>query len=205
LTVGTGPDCVYDFNYSAVIPTGGTALCLRMSQLMAATSVNSCYYQAVTLTTGQVYGLDGKIKLTNTASNQYWVEFYLTSKLPTNNGPDVVEIKDTTIELAWLKPAAWGGVDNYDGNISALASSKRDTIKKTGTYYFVIKSGTYQGMVDAVLDNLTLSKLTFTGVKNESASIVKSFDLQQNYPNPFNPSTSISYKVSKEGFVSLKV
>jgi hypothetical protein len=129
----------------------------------------------------------------------------LTSKLPTNNGPDVVEIKDTTVELAWLKPAAWGGVDNYDGNISALASSKRDTIKKTGTYYFVIKSGTYQGMVDAVLDNLTLSKLTFTGVKNESASIVKSFDLQQNYPNPFNPSTSISYKESKEGFVSLKV
>ncbi len=31
------------------------------------------------------------------------------------------------------------------------------------------------------------------------------FDLSQNYPNPFNPSTTISYKLSAVGYVTLKV
>jgi hypothetical protein len=31
------------------------------------------------------------------------------------------------------------------------------------------------------------------------------YKLFQNYPNPFNPSTRISYKINKEGFVSLMV
>jgi hypothetical protein len=205
LTVGGTANCIYDFNYSTDFPTGGTAPCLRISQLTAGSTVNSVYYQAVTLTSGQVYALDGLIKISNSASSQYWIEFYLSSVLPTNLGPDVVANGDTTVELAWLKPAAWGGVDNYNGKLSALTSSRRDTIKKTGTYYFIIKSGTYAGMVDAVLDNLTLNNLVFTGVKNEPASVVKSFGLEQNYPNPFNPGTSIMYQVSKEGLVSIKV
>lgn len=204
LTVGAyTANSTYDFNYSTAFPTGGTAPCLRVSSTAGAT--NTAYYQAVTLTTG-IFALDGLIKNSTTTSADYWVEFYLTSKLPTNLGPDVVAIQDTTVEFVWLKQSGWGGVDNYDGKLSALPSSMLDTIKKAGTYYLVIKTGTLgTGKVDAVIDNLNLSKLTVTGVKNESASIVKSFDLQQNYPNPFNPSTSISYKVSKEGFVSLKV
>ncbi|MCU0372878.1 MAG: T9SS type A sorting domain-containing protein [Ignavibacteria bacterium] len=31
------------------------------------------------------------------------------------------------------------------------------------------------------------------------------YKLFQNYPNPFNPTTKISYKINKEGFVSLMV
>src|SRR5450759_82229 len=43
------------------------------------------------------------------------------------------------------------------------------------------------------------------GVAKGPVSVVKEFALDQNYPNPFNPSTSITYQVSKEEFVSLKV
>jgi len=31
------------------------------------------------------------------------------------------------------------------------------------------------------------------------------YSLSQNYPNPFNPSTSISYSISKEGFVRISL
>ena len=40
---------------------------------------------------------------------------------------------------------------------------------------------------------------------NESEITPQNFELLQNYPNPFNPSTIISYKISKAGFVSLRV
>ena len=42
-----------------------------------------------------------------------------------------------------------------------------------------------------------------TGITNHESPLT--YSLKQNYPNPFNPSTKISYSISKQGFVSLKV
>ena len=44
-------------------------------------------------------------------------------------------------------------------------------------------------------------------VNKEKSSLQQSEDykLYQNFPNPFNPVTKISYKIQKEGTVSLKV
>ncbi|MBK7228531.1 MAG: T9SS type A sorting domain-containing protein [Ignavibacteriales bacterium] len=43
-----------------------------------------------------------------------------------------------------------------------------------------------------------------TGV-DESPAVVNEFALEQNYPNPFNPSTSISFTLTANQFVTLKV
>ncbi len=46
---------------------------------------------------------------------------------------------------------------------------------------------------------------TFLNVVENNSNAKMDFSLDQNYPNPFNPSTSISYQLSKSGYVSLKV
>ncbi len=44
-----------------------------------------------------------------------------------------------------------------------------------------------------------------TGFSNSTSQIPDRYFLSQNYPNPFNPVTNISFGISKQGFVSLKV
>lgn len=39
----------------------------------------------------------------------------------------------------------------------------------------------------------------------DKINLINDFVLEQNYPNPFNPSTSISFKLAKASFVTLKV
>ena len=87
-----------------------------------------------------------------------------------------------------------------------------------------LSSGSYQ-LVSSVVDysstsvsNVTLESsnnylnvdvvLTadgLTSVKSESNNVVTTYALSQNYPNPFNPSTSISYQLPVNGFVTIKV
>lgn len=43
-----------------------------------------------------------------------------------------------------------------------------------------------------------------TGI-DERSETVKEFQLSQNYPNPFNPTTKIEYRLSKSGWVNLRV
>jgi photosystem II stability/assembly factor-like uncharacterized protein len=44
-----------------------------------------------------------------------------------------------------------------------------------------------------------------TSVAHNNSSFPAKFELSQNYPNPFNPVTNISFQLSSESFVSLKI
>jgi len=43
------------------------------------------------------------------------------------------------------------------------------------------------------------------GIENTGGQVPSSFSLSQNFPNPFNPTTNFEFRISKSGFVSLKV
>lgn len=81
-------------------------------------------------------------------------------------------------------------------NPAGVTSSQALTI--TDTLFLV--SGTLSGPYTAG----TTVKVS-TDVQDQGTGIPQEYSLQQNYPNPFNPSTSISYQLPANGFVSLKV
>ncbi|MGE5429425.1 MAG: Ig-like domain-containing protein [Syntrophomonadaceae bacterium] len=55
-------------------------------------------------------------------------------------------------------------------------------------------------------DNLRAANVSFVGVEKENGTgKPSSYALDQNYPNPFNPSTTLSYQIPGNSFVSLKV
>ena len=65
--------------------------------------------------------------------------------------------------------------------------------------------GGYDG-VTVWLDSIVVTEAEETDVlKQDQITTPEAFSLSQNYPNPFNPSTTISYNLSKSGYVSLKI
>ncbi len=50
---------------------------------------------------------------------------------------------------------------------------------------------------------LQFNNETITGIDNSRGNISNTFNLEQNYPNPFNPTTTINYKISRSGYVTL--
>src|SRR5574338_29578 len=49
------------------------------------------------------------------------------------------------------------------------------------------------------------TKLAVTDVEETKSALPAMFSLSQNYPNPFNPSTTISYQIPSQQFVTIKV
>jgi len=66
-----------------------------------------------------------------------------------------------------------------------------------------VQSGTYQYRLKQVDFNGNFEYFTLKNSINIGAP--SKYSLSQNYPNPFNPSTKISYQISKDEFVTMKI
>ncbi len=60
-------------------------------------------------------------------------------------------------------------------------------------------------VADRLTDENILEKANIKQVELTETLVIKDYELFQNYPNPFNPSTTISFQMPKDGFVTLKI
>ncbi|MFZ1320989.1 MAG: T9SS type A sorting domain-containing protein [Ignavibacteria bacterium] len=116
-----------------------------------------------------------------------------TTSQEQNNSGFEVERSDNFIE----GQEAWKKIDfiNGAGNSSEEKNySYEDKSLPSGKYKYRLKQIDFNGNFE------------YHELSNEVViGIPSSTELMQNYPNPFNPVTNISYRLSENGFVSLRV
>jgi hypothetical protein len=97
-------------------------------------------------------------------------------------------------------------VSDLDGtySINGLADGNYTLVSNTVSYQDAQISNIIVDGESVQEVNLLLNPDGVTGIENNSLTVTQ-YELSQNYPNPFNPSTTISYSLPTDGFVSLTI
>jgi len=120
-----------------------------------------------------------------------------------------------------------GGVDR-DNEYAQLTTFATNVLRPINNgFYTDLSASNYEVDSTGVVDSKNAYAMVLKGIKTPlevgkvrklsgkqefvmptigyQENIPNAFELHQNFPNPFNPSTIISFKLLKEGFVTLKV
>ncbi len=101
-----------------------------------------------------------------------------------------ISVPTAPVEIAWYDTYPSTNGNTFNGCWAVyMLPSKKIIASDINTGFYCVKP-----------------TITITGIENSPATETPStFGLKQNYPNPYNPSTKISFSLTKNSFVSLKV
>jgi|GEM_PF-1563741 len=86
---------------------------------------------------------------------------------------------------------------------TTIDSTFLDTDLEPGiTYVYAVTATDFSGNESGFS---TGAQIIFASINTRDSGTPVDYSLLQNYPNPFNPSTSISFSIAEQGFVTLKV
>jgi len=109
------------------------------------------------------------------------------------NWKTVSETNNKGFEVQRYSNNSWSTLGFVNANTNKVYSFSDNNIQ-TGTYQYRLKQIDFNGNFEYHTLNATVN----IGAPSK-------YSLSQNYPNPFNPSTKISYQISKDEMVTLKI
>ena len=163
------------WNYTGDKPTGGKGGNLRVQIVKhsASASANIAIWQAVEVKQGYQYDFDGLFKDIGAASDNFWVQVFMSTVMPSESGGDVyTDVNAMSRFHSWSSGTNSGKL--YDGSFLlgsfvgtgwTTAGQKLCSYLHTGpdaTMYFILKvgcNGNNVGNIDFLFDNFTLNWL----------------------------------------------
>ncbi len=133
-----------------------------------------------------------------------------TNPNPANNTTGV----NRAVTLSWTAGSGATSHDVYFGTSNPPESKGNQTettynpgaLAQNTTYYWRIDEKNSASTTTGTVWSFTTGTGSTTRVdRTDAEGIPQKFALMQNYPNPFNPTTAVSYELSRNGYVTLKV
>ena len=111
------------------------------------------------------------------------------------------KITTQAVNVSVSKAPSWVKFDSTKQTIKMLVASA----EQATTFSFAVDKSAPVGKVQTLTFSITANNQTWT--KNIAIKVAapQTYTLFQNYPNPYNPTTIISYELSKDSRVSLKI